>query len=193
MCSLQNVCTVEFVLNTISTSRATRDNVISMECVLFRMCSLQNVSYIECVFYGMCSLQNVFYIRFYGPHPVQGGNDHVQQQATRSREHAIENTFYRDYILWRKYSCSRETERVREYPPKKTGKKILGLPPGASCVNKTKNVGLVRDEVRLCVILQGLNFFLNNLQCDIIGFFKNNIKNSRNVGLVRDEMCVCLQ
>lgn len=32
-------------------------------------------------------------------------------------------------------------------PHPSQGKGILGLPPGATCVNKTKNVGLVRDEL----------------------------------------------
>jgi len=35
-------------------------SLVSIECVLYRMCSLQNVFSTECVLYRMCSLQNVF-------------------------------------------------------------------------------------------------------------------------------------
>jgi hypothetical protein len=47
----------EFVLY-----RYSIQNVLSIECVLYRMCSLWNVLSMECVLYGMCSLWNVFSI-----------------------------------------------------------------------------------------------------------------------------------
>jgi hypothetical protein len=102
----------------------------------------------------------------------QGGSENV-------RTYSIENTFYigtervafcytilerpklecdtqkkREWITWKKSESGiPNTKKKTRIPTNKTGKKILGLPPGASCVNKTKNVGLVRHEVRLCVTL----------------------------------------